>query len=216
MGLTTYEELLATSGNPPRTYADRALERMQKGSMPPSGNPPPSAAEISAFAAWVQAGAPRAACNDSVDAGPPMPNPYNTPLQCSSGQYWTGGDSESPLMHPGGACITCHSREDEGPALTIGGTVYRSAHEPNDCNGVAGTSANVVVRITDARGVVFELPVNAAGNFLYEGAIAVPYTAKVIAGGNERAMPVSQTSGDCNSCHTVDGKNGAPGRIMAP
>jgi hypothetical protein len=29
-------------------------------------------------------------------------------------------------------------------------------------------------------------------------------------------MPVKQTSGDCNSCHTVNGANGAPGRIMAP
>ena len=32
----------------------------------------------------------------------------------------------------------------------------------------------------------------------------------------ERAMVAAQTSGDCNSCHTLAGTNGAPGRIMLP
>ena len=31
-----------------------------------------------------------------------------------------------------------------------------------------------------------------------------------------RAMLGSVTSGDCNSCHTQDGRNGAPGRVLAP
>jgi hypothetical protein len=29
-------------------------------------------------------------------------------------------------------------------------------------------------------------------------------------------MSGAQMTGDCNSCHTQDGWNGAPGRIVAP
>src|SRR5215208_1118410 len=98
-----------------RNIVALALVRMRAGSMPPQPSARPSAAEISVFEAWVQAGMPRATCGSATDAGAPIPNPYNTPLQCSSGRQWTGGDRESPEMHPGGACIDCHSRDDEGP-----------------------------------------------------------------------------------------------------
>jgi hypothetical protein len=216
MPLVRYEDLIAPRGNPPRPVAARALERMQRGSMPPPPSTAPSTAEIAAFASWVQAGTPRALCTDRIDAGPPAPNPYDTPLQCSSNRRWTDGDEESPLMHPGGACIRCHTRDDEGPRFSIGGTVYRTAHEPDDCFGVAGRSENVIVQITDVRGAVIELRVNEAGNFFHEGDLATPYSAKVIANGKERVMPVKQTSGDCNGCHTVTGASGAPGRVMAP
>jgi len=216
MALLRYEDLIATRGNPPRAVAERALERMREGSMPPSPLVGPTAAELSAFESWVNAGLPRSTCSTAADAGRPAPNPYETPLQCSSGRYWRDDDDESPEMHPGRACIACHSQDDEGPRLTIGGTVYRTAHEPDDCNGGLGASERIVVQITDANGMVIELTVNRAGNFLYEGSVALPYSAKVIAGGKERAMPPKQTSGDCNSCHTVNGTNGAPGRIMAP
>lgn len=46
--------------------------------------------------------------------------------------------------------------------------------------------------------------------------IQVPFRAKVVAGGKERAMGREQSTGDCNSCHTEQGANGAPGRIMLP
>ena len=118
-------------------------------------------------------------------------------------------------MHPGMACIDCHTREREGPSFSIAGTVYHTAHEPNDCFGGSVTGAPIV-QITDARGDVIQLPVNAAGNFFHEGSIALPYSAKVIAGGKERAMVKAQTIGDCNSCHTDVGVNDAPGRVMLP
>jgi mono/diheme cytochrome c family protein len=116
-------------------------------------------------------------------------------------------------MRPGNACISCHSR-GEGPRFAIAGTVYPSAHEPNDCNGTNADSATVT--ITDANGMVHELTPNAAGNFYAAGAIALPYTASITAGGRTRAMAAKQTNGDCNSCHTQDGASGAPGRVMLP
>jgi mono/diheme cytochrome c family protein len=45
----------------------------------------------------------------------------------------------------------------------------------------------------------------------------MPYTAKVKAGGKERAMIGAVSTGACNSCHTkTGGSTGAPGRILIP
>jgi hypothetical protein len=117
------------------------------------------------------------------------------------------------MMRPGEACIACHS-SGEGPRYSIAGTVYPTAHESNDCNGAS--DPNVQVVITDATGATITLPLNSAGNFESRQSIATPYTAKVISGTKVRAMATPQTSGDCNSCHTEQGNNGAPGRIIAP
>ena len=40
--------------------------------------------------------------------------------------------------------------------------------------------------------------------------------AKVVVNGIERAMVTPQTLGDCNACHTQNGLQGAPGRIIVP
>ena len=42
---------------------------------------------------------------------------------------WTRGNHGSPDMNPGRACIACHTTDD-GPALTIAGTVYPTASKP--------------------------------------------------------------------------------------
>lgn len=145
---------------------------------------------------------------------------YNTPTVCTSGQTWTLGTTKSANMEPGLACRSCHVvfGQASGKDFDISGTVYPTAHEPDLCNGVSG-GMNVV--ITDAKGTDHVLPVNSVGNFYNDDAlgflkIPTPYTAKVVAGNNVRAMISSQTNGDCNSCHTEAGTQLAPGRIMAP
>lgn len=53
------------------------------------------------------------------------------------------------------------------------------------------------------------------GNF-YGGTVGVPspYTARVVVNGVVTSqMLTPQTNGDCNSCHTALGAQGAPGRI---
>ena len=138
------------------------------------------------------------------------PTPTST---CTSGTTWTGGNNGSASMTPGQACIGCHAAAGgEAPLFTIAGTVYPTANEPNDCNGIA----NVTVVITDANGQQLTLLTNKAGNFSSQAAITPPYQAKVVSGAKERAMMSSQTSGDCNTCHTATGVGGAPGRIMSP
>ncbi len=77
--------------------------------------------------------------------------------------------------------------------------------------------STAVVEITDKNGAVISLNVNAVGNFyrkVSEGAVALPYTAKIKYDGRERAMGTAQMSGDCNSCHTQAGANDAPGRVL--
>ena len=212
--------------DPSKTIAQLALQRIQTTSasrMPPTGLAAATPEEIAAFKAWVDAGAPSTACgpaptngtdpaNGATPAMDPPPNPYATPVMCSSGSTWRSG--EGLTMRPGEACINCHSR-DEGPVFSIAGTVYPTAHEPNDCNG-ADPSAAARVVITDKNGQEFTVQVNAAGNFSLRANIAFPFRAKVVAGGKERAMLTAQSSGDCNACHTQNGANNAPGRIMLP
>jgi hypothetical protein len=127
---------------------------------------------------------------------------------------WTAGDSGSPEMHPGANCITCHSK-GEGPAYLVAGTVYQAFHEPDNCYGVEG----VVVQITDANGQVIKLTTNKAGNYTVrtkDGAIAMPFHAKVIFQGKERMMMGAKGNGNCANCHTMNGANGAPGRVIIP
>jgi hypothetical protein len=139
-------------------------------------------------------------------------DPLNAAPTCTSGQMWTGGDTGSPLMHPGAACLYCHEQSSTAPRFAISGTVYPTGHEPTDCNG---TSA-VTVEVTDATGATLMLTPNAAGNFYYVGSVAFPIHARLVAGGKVRAMTDMQNSGDCNFCHQQTGVNKAPGRITEP
>ena len=221
--LVTYADLTATSSNG-GTMADRSIIRMKDATapMPPAPSPAVSAADIAAFEAWVDGCMPMGDCGGAGGAGP---SPYDTPEVCSSNDTWTGGDEGSNHMFPGRACINCHDNpppgaDESGPTLLVAGTVYPTAHEPDDCNGVNG-GGTTTVEITDANDNVFTLAVNAVGNFMLEpdqGSVTLPIRATVRQGDKLRAMTAAVPSGDCNSCHTLQGSGNpkAPGRIMAP
>ena len=220
--LATYAALTSPSTTEPtKSVAAVALERISAGAakpMPPAPLSPATPAQVAAFQAWVSAGTPPASCADGgapADAGG-IVDPYSTPVTCTSKTTWTGGNNGSGNMDPGQACIACHTKSGgEAPIFALGGTVYPTAHEPDNCNGGTVATMSTVV-ITGADGKSITLTPNAAGNFSYRGALAKPYTAKVSYMGRERAMIASQTSGDCNACHTVMGAMMAPGRIMLP
>jgi hypothetical protein len=124
---------------------------------------------------------------------------------CTSKTMWNG--ASGPNMEPGASCNSCHNH-----AFTIFGTVYPTAHEPNLCNGANG----IKVVITGADGKTQTLTTNTAGNFYSQTAVAKPFSAQVTSGNGTRMMMATQQSGDCNSCHTQNGANSAPGRIMSP
>ncbi len=149
-------------------------------------------------------------------------NPFDDPVACHSGTLWTMGEIETPLMHPGRACLDCHSKSLEPEVqsyLQIGGTVYDFGHDPDDCYGIDGAADPVTVEITDAMNTVFKLPVGPSGNFLLtieDPPVTFPIAARVRRGDAVRSMGSMQSTGDCNLCHTEAGMNGAPGRIVAP
>jgi len=229
--LVTYANLTAPSKTDgTKSEAAIALVRMASTAspMPPAGSARPSAAEIAAMQAWVNAGTPSTACGTAMDggvpgtdagtsdAGLPSTDPLNKPAQCTSMTTWTKGNSGSASMNPGMACITCHS-SGEGPRFALAGTLYATGHEPDRCNGSASTGTNgAKIVITGANGQSITLTPNSVGNFSYTGSLTKPYTAKVTYMGRERLMGGAQTNGDCNSCHTQTGSSSAPGRITLP
>jgi hypothetical protein len=225
--LLDYDTMIAASTkDPTKPRVVVAVELMKGQAMPPRPAARPEPDEIQSFEDWIAAGTPREtkACTD-----PPPPAATTTVPDgggfgpdgggvCTSGKRWTMGNQGSPEMHPGNACNACH-QVNGGPNLRFAGTVFPTAHEDNDCNGVAPPPALSVV-VTDSRNNTFTMPVNAAGNFSLESQGGqppkAPFKAKVTDGTKTRAMNGSVTAGDCNSCHTAFGANGAPGRIMAP
>jgi hypothetical protein len=133
---------------------------------------------------------------------------------CSSNKTWNSATgSKGEMMRPGETCLNCHN-------YYASGTVYPTLHEPNDCYGVDGAARNyeVAVVLTDAKGVTAMALVNSWGNFLMTDPVTPPFHAKLVdmSTGRERAMVAAQTQRDCNSCHTQNGANGSPGRILLP
>jgi mono/diheme cytochrome c family protein len=207
MSLVTYADLLAPAkSNPSTRVVDLCLTRIHDTALPMPPSPPaPSASEVMALSNWIAAGTPMGSCGSSAA------DPLSAAPTCTSATQWTGGNDGSSRMNPGQACISCHA-SGEGPRFAIAGTVYPTGHEPDLCNG---TGAAQVI-ITDANGNTLTLTPNSAGNFSSRASLALPYHAQVVANGKTRAMSAAQSSGDCNSCHTQNGANGAPGRITLP
>jgi hypothetical protein len=217
--LLSYSQLVAPSNtDPKKPRAQVALADMLSKTMPPPPAVGPDSDEIAAFQAWVDAGTPenKTACTDPPPAadGGIGGGGLDAGTACTSGKFWTRGDDGSSDMHPGRACNACHQHND-GPNLRLAGTVYSTLHQPDDCDGVTPPPQLQVV-VTDAKNNTIKLNVNSAGNFSTTTRVNPPFRALVTDGTKTRQMQGSVTSGDCNSCHTVAGANGAPGRIMAP
>lgn len=230
MPLLTREDFLAPSPvDPSRTIAERSLLRMRDplAPMPPSG--PLTPEQVETFAAWLAAGLPERSCEPAdagvPDAGPPV-------LTCRSDSYLPtprdDGDTASDFMAPGMACIACHlglNFAGQNPlGLTHGehvydfmGTVFAAPHERDLCAPRLLMAATVEILSVDG-GLVVRLPVNAGGNFQGNAPAGKPgaFRARVVTFAGAREMGLSQTSGDCNTCHTAEGREGAPGRIFLP
>ncbi len=206
--LVTRNDLLAASPSG-ASYAARALVRMQDGTMPTSGGPVP-AADQAALQNWINAGLRDSTCSQAFDAG------VVTPI-CTSGTNGTTGESKD--MNPGRPCKACHAVQEPFRNYGFMGTAYPTLHELDQCNGLA--PANAVVEILDANGNALNPPLNLtvrrlSGNFMSNTwtTSPSPYRARVKVNGQVvSTMNTPQTDGDCNTCHSETGSNGAPGRI---
>jgi hypothetical protein len=164
------------------------------------------------------------------DAG--VPDAGMAALTCVSNQTfpdanrYVGGSN----MNPGLACRACHTGSNfmgqnpqnasapNGDRFYFAGTVYPSRNERDFCRAMP--PGNTVIEIVGRDGGV-QLSMNAqatSGNFYSAGLTTapayLPYTARVRRAGQVVAtMQSPQMSGDCNSCHTERGAQGAPGRV---
>lgn len=111
------------------------------------------------------------------------------------------------LMLPGTDCLECHVTGQVATQhpLTLAGTVFGARTCPSP-------APEAVVRVVDASGVTVDLPVNAAGNFYTDRALAVPWTVSLVAGDAVTAMATRTSDGHCNRCHTA----AASGYISPP
>ncbi|MCU0695087.1 MAG: hypothetical protein MUC96_01010 [Myxococcaceae bacterium] len=220
--LTSRADLLATSSGGQR-YAELSLARMKNAAapMPPGGLLP--ATEVARFEAWVTAGLPVGTCNSGVDAGMPAP------LTCMSTRTWADRYDGSPDMNPGLACRACHAgqnfngqnpqgQSELGRQYWFAGTAFPGRNERDGC--LASPPTGVTIEILDADGGVrLSIPVRTSSGNFYDAALRtrppwLPYTARVKRNGAVvSTMRTPQMSGDCNTCHTERGDQGAPGRI---
>ena len=208
------------STDPTRTMAELCLARMKNDQkpMPPTVAAAPSA--IAILEKWIAAGMPEGTCSAAgID--------YSTESVCTSKKKWTLGDEEGDEnMNPGQACIACHKQEaaegsHEVKLFSVAGTVYPSAHEPDNCNGIDGAKRPTTVIVTDATGKTVTLDVNEAGNFMTEEKLKKPLRAKVKRGNVVYEMQGEVKDGDCNACHTEagradEGDEYPRGRIVLP
>jgi hypothetical protein len=222
--LQSYADLTQASPQyPDQTVAQRVVARMQDPNFPMPPNPlgPAPQSDIDTIQAWIDAGYASPAGTAVCDPPQGATDPFATDPVCTNGMYNTQFANVS--MFPGEACVSCHKQQG-GPPLAFAGTVYPSAHEPNDCKGVLITGAQVLV--TDSTQKTYTATVQGNGSFyMYAppklGGITLvpPYTVRLTYQGRERDMTglvTPPTDGDCNACHTETGTNGAPGRILLP
>jgi hypothetical protein len=139
--LMTRAQLMAPSASDPtRSVAEVSLATMSDSAnpMPPAGLM--AAAELASLEGWIAAGMPAGSCGDTGAGGAgggggAGPSPFDAPPMCSTDTFWNLGDEGKREMYPGRACIDCHVTEAKGPQYLIAGTVFETAHEPDDCFG---------------------------------------------------------------------------------
>lgn len=222
MPLVTAKDLRAASkSDPSRTVAELCVERMRNAADPmPPGGPLPDAQVVNALEKWIQSGFTDSGCSTSkpteVTPNPTTSTTFTGASVCTSGTHYVARGGGSATMHPGMGCMDCHG-SGKAPAFAIAGTVYPTGHEPTDCNGSSGNGVLKVI-LTDSAKKTVTLSVNSVGNFYYaaQNGLTPPYQVKVQSGNQERVMATTAPNGNCNSCHTESGTNGAPGRIAAP
>lgn len=98
-------------------------------------------------------------------------------------RFWKLGQASAEVHHEKANI----EQGGDAPLYAMTGTIFPTAHEPDDCRTSAAEGA--VVEITDSKGKVITLTANEAGNFFYKNFdLVFPYYAKVIFEGRERAM----------------------------
>lgn len=124
------------------------------------------------------------------------------------------GDDEFSAQHNQGKnCLECHS-------FTGGGTVFKGLHIADYDEKNAAQNHKIRLLLSSGNTITYSKG-NGYGNYKYSGdknAIG-NFTAQIIDSNGtvvNKSRPDSHNANRlaCNRCHTQDGANGAPGRIV--
>lgn len=127
------------------------------------------------------------------------------------------------IHNQGVSCITCHGdgkRESDEELIRVGGTIFTTLDASNYTAGASSHKIKLVFSDGTSSILKIEDDNELIGNFFSSTAITKDFTAQVLSPSGTVVNSSSSTThkasgfGDCNSCHTASGKNGAPGRIV--
>ena len=130
-----------------------------------------------------------------------------------------GEDEGNDIVHNQGLnCLSCHSSGEH--TFNSGVTIYKSINgADNDSNDVYD-SYNVKLLLDNGQVITYSKG-NGLGNKLYSGdqgainnftAQVVDSSGTIVNSSNTNSHNVGRLA--CNSCHTIAGLNGAPGRVV--
>jgi hypothetical protein len=212
VSLVSRFDFLAPGAISGQSIGERSVVRMSaKGApMPPISDPPAAPEQIAIIEQWVAAGMPAGQCG-IIPSKPAA-------TSCLSGQLWMDGDTGGKQMNPGLACRSCHLLKAPEFAFFFAGTVFPSFHEADLCYSPPPEGARIEL-LDESNNITLTLFPNGTGNFLSSAVVPgvpLPYRARLVANGLTRSMQTPQKDGDCNGCHTEQGDNNAPGRLVWP
>jgi cytochrome c553 len=123
------------------------------------------------------------------------------------------GDEFQPQHNQGKNCLECHS-------FTSGATVFKSLTAANNDHNDAAQGYSIQLLLESGKTLKFT-PGNGHGNLLYNGDKGEinNFTSQVTDGQGKVINQSTTNSHDvgrlaCNTCHTQNGLNNAPGRIV--
>jgi len=179
--------------------------------------------------AWIEAGSSLDVSFDVNTTATPTSNPgYDLPTVDASTFTKDHYMNNAPVQ--GQACIACHQAETGGDIIRFGGTLSSYIYTPDGqyYQDLSGYSVNIVGNMGSDFSASANSSTSTTGhNNFYElissdflsGELFTVYVKD--SGGNivnqsGTNTHSSLTHTDCNSCHTKDGINNAPGRVLVP
>jgi len=122
-------------------------------------------------------------------------------------------EANSVVHHQGVNCLECHS-------FSSAGTVYSNLRGKNSTSDGTANGYKIQLLLSNKRTIQYQKTIG-YGNSLWRGDTGAinDFTAQII-DNNGKVVNSSKNNSHnvgrlaCNSCHTQDGLNGAPGRMV--
>jgi len=129
------------------------------------------------------------------------------------GEGLGGEDDDGPVHFQGKSCGSCHDFS--------GGTVFTNLYAPDNDAGSAASGYKVKLLFPDGTAYVSSYG-RGTGNFIIPKGNLKNWFRAVVIDANGREVNSSMKNSyshnpnrfECNACHTQNGANGAPGRIV--